>query len=123
MKMYKRLCEYISKSGVINDVIIQYLIWKDKGKDKTYVVFRPGGGSSLSNTLANDYYVLVDFIGPDNSLEYLDNIVSLVVDYVTANQFDDCLGLVEVMSGIPAPVTTEDGRLVYRLQIAIKHGN
>ncbi|WP_392559787.1 phage tail termination protein [Orbus mooreae] len=123
MKMYQKAREYVAKSGLLGGVIIQYLIWKDKGKDKTYLVFRPSGGSSLSGSLGNEYHVLIDFIAPDNDPESIDDLVTNVAEYITQHQFDDCLGFIQVLGAIPTPVTTEDGRIVYRLQISIKHGN
>lgn len=123
MKMYKQVNEYLNNSGLITDEIVQYLIWKDKGNDKTYIVFRPNGGSSLSGTLGNEYHVLIDFIAPDNDPERIDNLVSQVVDHINNNQFDKCLGFIEVVGAIPTPLTTVDNRIVYRLQVAIKHGN
>ncbi|WP_392562492.1 hypothetical protein RHO12_03150 [Orbus sturtevantii] len=123
MKMYKQLREYLAKSGSISNAVIQYLIWKDKGKDKTYIVFRPNGGSILSSTLGNEYHVLVDFIAPDNDPESIDDLVTNIVDYIMKNQFDECLGSIQVVGAIPTPITTEDSRIVYRLQVSIKHGN
>lgn len=123
MKMYKQIREYLAKSGFIGNAVIQYLIWKDKGKDKTHIVFRPNGGSVLSGLLGNEYHVLIDFIAPDNDPESIDDLVTNIVDYIMKNQFDEYLGSIQVMGAIPTPVTTTDNRIIYRLQVSIKHGN
>jgi len=123
MKMYQRIREYLAQSGIIDNAVIQYLIWKDKGKDKTYIVFRPNGGSALSDVLGNEYHVLIDFIAPDNDAESIDDLVTNIVDYIMKNQFDECLGSIQVIGAVPTPITTEDSRIVYRLQVSIKHGN
>lgn len=123
MKMYRELESFIKKSGLIDNVIIQYLIWKDKGKDSTYILFCPSGGSALSYTLGNEYHVLIEFIAPDNDPEKIDTLVTNVASYITQNQFNNCLGFIEVVGAIPPPITTVDNRIVYRLLVSIKHGN
>lgn len=121
MKMYRALQSYLDNSGLLTGVTVQYLQWTDKGKDKTYVVFRPNGGSILSDALTNTHLVLVDFIGPDNDPESIDDLVHDVAKYIMSNQIDECLGNVQIVGNIPSPVTTEDNRLVYRLLVSITH--
>lgn len=123
MKMYEQLSAYLKSSGLLGDALIQSLIWRDKGKDYQYVVFRPDGGSNLNSMLGNEYHVLIDFIAPENNTERANDLVHNIVDYIVNHQFDVCLGLIQVVGNIPSPVTTADKRIVYRLLVSIKHGN
>lgn len=122
MKMYIELYNYLSKSNLLKGTTVQYLGWRDIGQDKIYLVFRPNGGSDVSNSLANEYYLLVDFIAQSNDSEKIDDLVNNVVNYIKKNQFDAKLGNIQVKGNIPAPIQTVDDRLVYRLLISIQHG-
>lgn len=123
MKMYQRVAEYLKKSGLTNGFTIQYLKWRDtKTKNNKFLVFRPNGGSILKTNLGNEYYTLIDFIGAVNDIETIDNDVSTVVDYIKNNPYTNDTGLIQIVGAIPAPVTTEEDRLVYRLLVSCKFG-
>lgn len=52
------------------------------------------------------------------------NAVQRIVDYVRANPMaDECVGYIQNMGAIPAPVLTEEGRIVFRLQFACTFGD
>lgn len=123
MKMYQRVAEYLKKTGLTNGFIVQYLKWRDtKTKNNKFIVFRPNGGSILKTDLGNEYYTLIDFIGAVNDIETIDNDVSMIVDYIKNNPYTDETGLIQIVGAIPAPVTTEEDRLVYRLLVSCKFG-
>ena len=123
MKMYQRVAEYLKKSGLTNGFTIQYLKWRDtKTKNNKFLVFRPNGGSILKTDLGNEYFTLVDFIGAVNDIETIDNDVSMIADYIKSNSYTDETGLIQIVGAIPAPVTTEEDRLVYRLLVSCKFG-
>lgn len=123
MKMYQRVAEYLKKTGLTNGFTVQYLKWRDtKTKNNKFIVFRPNGGSIIQTSLGNEYYTLVDFIGAVNDIETIDNDVSTIVDYIKNNPYTDETGLIQIVGAIPAPVTTEEDRLVYRLLVSCKFG-
>lgn len=123
MKMYRRVAEYLQNSGLINGFTVQYLIWRDtKTKNNKFIVFRPNGGSILKTDLGNEYHTLIDFIGAVNDIETIDNDVSTIVDYIKNNPYTNDTGLIQIVGAIPAPVATEDERLVYRLLVSCKFG-
>ena len=123
MKMYQRVAEYLKKTGLTNGFIVQYLKWRDtKTKNNKFIVFRPNGGSILKTDLGNEYFTLIDFIGAVNDIETIDNDVSTIVDYIKNNPYTDETGLIQIVGAIPAPVTTEEDRLVYRLLVSCKFG-
>lgn len=123
MKMYQRVAEYLKKSGLTDGFTIQYLKWRDtKTKNNKFLVFRPNGGSILKTDLGNEYYTLIDFIGAVNDIETIDNDVSTIVDYIKNNPYTNDTGLIQIVGAIPAPVTTDDERLVYRLLVSCKFG-
>ena len=123
MKMYQRVAEYLKKTGLTNGFIVQYLKWRDtKTKNNKFIVFRPNGGSILKTDLGNEYFTLIDFIGAVNDIETIDNDVSTIVDYIKNNPYTDETGLIQIVGAIPAPVITEEERLVYRLLVSCKFG-
>ena len=123
MKMYQRVAEYLKKTGLTSGFTIQYLKWRDtKTKNNKFIVFRPNGGSIIQTDLGNEYLTLVDFIGAVNDIETIDNDVSTIVDYIKNNPYTDETGLIQIVGAIPAPVTTEEDRLVYRLLVSCKFG-
>lgn len=123
MKMYQRVAEYLKKTGLTNGFTVQYLKWRDtKTKNNKFIVFRPNGGSIIQTNLGNEYYTLIDFIGAVNDIETIDNDVSTIVDYIKNNPYTDETGLIQIVGAIPAPVTTEEDRLVYRLLVSCKFG-
>lgn len=123
MKMYQRVAEYLKKTGLTNGFTVQYLKWRDtKTKNNKFIVFRPNGGSILKTDLGNEYFTLIDFIGAVNDIETIDNDVSTIVDYIKNNPYTDETGLIQIVGAIPAPVTTEEERLVYRLLVSCKFG-
>ena len=123
MKMYQRVAEYLKKTGLTNGFTVQYLKWRDtKAKNNKFIVFRPNGGSIIQTNLGNEYYTLIDFIGAVNDIETIDNDVSTIVDYIKNNPYTNDTGLIQIVGAIPAPVTTEEDRLVYRLLVSCKFG-
>ena len=123
MKMYQRVAEYLKKTGLTNGFIVQYLKWRDtKTKNNKFIVFRPNGGSILKTDLGNEYFTLIDFIGAVNDIETIDNDVSTIVDYIKNNPYTDETGLIQIVGAIPAPVTIEEDRIVYRLLVSCKFG-
>lgn len=123
MKMYQRVAEYLKKTGLTNGFTVQYLKWRDtKTKNNKFIVFRPNGGSIIQTNLGNEYYTLIDFIGAVNDIETIDNDVSTIVDYIKNNPYTDETGLIQIVGAIPAPVITEEERLVYRLLVSCKFG-
>lgn len=123
MKMYQRVAEYLKKTGLTNGFTVQYLKWRDtKTKNNKFIVFRPNGGSIIQTNLGNEYYTLIDFIGAVNDTETIDNDVSTIVDYIKNNPYTNETGLIQIVGAIPAPVTTEEDRLVYRLLVSCKFG-
>ena len=123
MKMYKRVAEYLKNAELLNNFEVQYLKWREtKKKGGKYIVFRPNGGSILKTELGNEYHTLVDLIGAINDIETIDNDVTAITDYIKSNPYTDGTGLIQVVGAIPAPVTTDDDRLVYRILISCKFG-
>ena len=123
MKMYKRVSDYLKNSGLTDDLVVQYLKWRDtKNKGSKFIIFRPNGGSILKANLGNEYYTLVDLVGAVNDIETIDNRASEITDYIKNNPYSNSTGLIQVVGAIPSPVTTEEDRLVYRIMVSCKFG-
>ncbi|ENP0655928.1 phage tail termination protein [Serratia marcescens] len=122
--MHRRVRDYFVDAGLTSGFTTQMLRWRDtgKGEDK-FIVFRPNGGSPVSNDLASEYLVLVDVIGAEGGDEEVDNAVQAIISHIQNNPMpNDCIGHIENVGGIPSPVSTTEGRLVYRLQFACLYG-
>ncbi|MGM5532469.1 phage tail termination protein [Mixta calida] len=123
-QMHVRVRELFGAAGLCDNSVVQMLVWRDTGnKADRFIVFRPNGGSAIRNDLGSEYYVMVDVISPVDNFRATEEAVSDIIDYVqrfpTPN---DCIGHIENIGGIPAPVLTTEGRLVWRLQFAVLYG-
>lgn len=122
--MHRRVRDYFVDAGLTTGFITQMLRWRDTGKDvDKFLVFRPNGGSPVRNDLASEYLVLVDVIGAIGEDEEVDYAVQAIISHIQNNPMpNDCIGHIENVGGIPSPVSTTEGRLVYRLQFACLYG-
>lgn len=123
--MHTRVRNYFADAALTDGFNTQLLVWNDTGNlsDK-FMVFRPNGGGAIRNQLGGEYYVLVDVIGAKGGNGAADERVQAILDYVQQNPMtESCVGYLENLGGIPAPVQTTEGRLVYRLQFVATFGS
>ncbi|AXW87823.1 hypothetical protein AU509_12125 [Lonsdalea britannica] len=123
--MHTRVRNYFLNAGLADGFVVQLLMWTDTPKkNERMMVFRPNGGTSIRNGLGSQHFVIVDVIGAKGGNPAVDAAVQSIIDYVQQNPMaDDCVGYLENLGGIPAPVLTEEGRLVYRLQFVATFGD
>jgi len=123
--MHTRVKNYLSDAGLTDGFQVQLLMWNDTGSlSDRFMVFRPNGGSAIRNQLGGEYYVLLDVIGAKGGNGAVDERVQAIIDYVQQNPMADaCVGYLQNLGGIPSPVLTTEGRLVYRLQFVCTFGN
>ena len=116
--MYERVRNLFVNAGLTAGFTVQQLMYDDpKDLSKAIMVFRPNGGANIRNQLGSEYHVLVDVIGAKDKRKAALDAVQRIVDYVQDNPISDsCVGHIENMGGIPPPVLTEEGRIVFRLQ-------
>lgn len=122
--MHERVRNMFVDAGLTTGFTVQQLMYDDpKDLAKAIIVFRPNGGSNIRTDLGSEYHVLVDVVGAKDKRKDALNAVQRIVDYVQANPItDSCVGHIENMGGIPPPVLTEEGRIVFRLQFAVLYG-
>ncbi|MCA6998220.1 phage tail termination protein [Dickeya solani] len=122
--MYERVRNLFGDAGLTDGFIVQQLLYDDPGDmSKAVMVFRPNGGTAIRNDLGVEHYVLVDIIGAKDKRRDAASAVQRIIDYVQANPMtDECVGYIQNMGAIPAPVLTEEGRIVFRLQFACTYG-
>lgn len=122
--MHRRVRDYFVDAGLTTGFITQMLRWRDTGKDvDKFIVFRPNSGSAIRYDLGSEYLVMVDVVGAINEDEEADNATQAIISHIQANPMpNDCIGHIENVGGIPSPVSTTEGRLVYRLQFACLYG-
>lgn len=123
--MHERVRNMFGDAGLTTGFTVQQLMYDDPGDlSKAVMVFRPSGGTAIRSSLGSEYYVLVDVIGAKDNRKDALNAVQRIVDYVQANPMaNDCVGYIQNMGSIPAPVLTEEGRIVFRLQFACTFGD
>lgn len=122
--MYERVRNLFGDAGLTDGFTVQQLMYDDPGDlTKAVMVFRSNGGAPIRHDLGGEHYVLVDVIGAKGKRGDAVSAVQNIVDYVQANPMaDDCVGYIQNMGAIPAPVLTEEGRIVFRLQFACTYG-
>lgn len=122
--MYERVRNLFVNSGLTTGFTVQQLMYDDPGRlTEAVIVFSPNGGTNIRNELGSEYHVIVDVIGAKDKRRDAMNAVQRIIDYVQANPISDsCVGHIENMGGIPPPVLTEEGRIVFRLQFACLYG-
>lgn len=122
--MYERVRNLFVNAGLTAGFTVQQLMYDDpKDLSKAIMVFRPSGGANIRAQLGSEYHVLVDVIGAKDKRKAALDAVQRIVDYVQDNPISDsCVGHIENMGGIPPPVLTEEGRIVFRLQFACLYG-
>ena len=123
--MHERVRNMFGDAGLTTGFTVQQLMYDDPGDlSKAVMVFRPNGGTPIRNDLGNDNYVLVDVIGAKDKNQAAATAVQSILDYVQENpHVDECVGKIENMGAYPTPVTTEEGRIVLRLQFACTFGD
>ena len=122
--MHERVRDMFRAAKLTTGFTVQQLMFDDPGDlSKAVMVFRPNGGTNIRNDLGSEYHVLVDVVGAKDKRKDALNAVQRIVDYVQANPItNSCVGHIENMGGIPPPVLTEEGRIVFRLQFACLYG-
>lgn len=123
--MHERVRNLFVGAGLTAGFTVQQLVYDDPGKlTEAVMVFRPNGGTNIRTELGSEYYVLVDVIAAKDKRGNALSAVQRIVDYVQANPMaDECVGYIENMGSIPAPVLTEEGRIVFRLQFSCNFGD
>lgn len=124
--MHQRVKNLLIGAGLTSGYSVQSLIWTDTGDLKQrFIVFRPNGGTPLDRDIGADHYVLVDLITGKSAGDYAksESDVHAIIDYVQQNPISDpCVGQITNMGGIPSPIPTAEGRMVWRLQFACSYG-
>ncbi|RFS79012.1 hypothetical protein D0U00_11865 [Leclercia adecarboxylata] len=122
--MHERVRNMFGDAGLTAGFMVQKLMYDDpEDLTQAVMVFRPNGGSNIRHDLGSEHHVLVDVIGAKDKRGDATNAVQRIVDYVLANPMaDECVGYIQNMGAIPAPVLTAEGRIVFRLQFACTYG-
>lgn len=122
--MHTRVRNHFVESGLTTGFITQLLMWNDSGKlTDAFMVFRPSGGGPIDGVISSDYYVTVDVVGAKGANEFVDTTVQTIIEHIKANPLTSkCLGQITNVGGIPSPMPTTEGRLVYRLLFSCLYG-
>ncbi|MDS0888034.1 phage tail termination protein [Raoultella ornithinolytica] len=122
--MYMRLRDLFVDEGLTSGFKVQWRQWRDTGKDADqFIVFRPSGGTNIEYDRGGDWYVMVDVVSSKSNPDAADAVVNAIVEYISAQSgADDCVGALSLVGNVPAPISTEEGRLVTRLLVSCTYG-
>ena len=122
--MYMRLKDLFMAEGLTAGFKVQWRLWRDTGKDADqFSVFRPSGGTNIEYDRGGDWYVMVDVVSSKSDPDTADAAVNAIVEYISAQSgADDCVGALSIVGNVPAPISTEEGRLVTRLLVSCTYG-
>ncbi|WP_333896593.1 hypothetical protein [Mixta calida] len=122
--MHTRVRNYFAVAGLTQGFTTQLLMWNDSGNlDESFMVFRPSGGSAIDRDISAEYYVLVDVIGAKGGNGKVDERTQQLIEHVQKNPIGSpCIGQITNVGGIPSPIPTAEGRLVYRLLFSCLYG-
>ncbi|BBQ89434.1 TPA: phage tail termination protein [Raoultella ornithinolytica] len=122
--MYMRLKDLFMAEGLTAGFKVQWRLWRDTGKDADqFIVFRPSGGTNIEYDRGGDWYVMVDVVSSKSDPDTADAAVNAIVEYISAQSgADDCVGALSIVGNVPAPISTEEGRLVTRLLVSCTYG-
>ncbi|EPJ5864500.1 MULTISPECIES: phage tail termination protein [Raoultella] len=122
--MYMRLRDLFVDEGLTSGFKVQWRQWRDTGKDADqFIVFRPSGGTNIEYDRGGDWYVMVDVVSSKSNPDAADAAVNAIVEYISAQSgADDCVGALSLVGNVPAPISTEEGRLVTRLLVSCTYG-
>lgn len=122
--MYVRLKDLFVADGLTAGFKVQWRLWRDTGKDADqFIVFRPSGGTNVEYDRGGDWYVMVDVVSSKSDPDAADSAVNAIAEYISAQSgADDCVGALSLVGNVPAPISTEEGRLVTRLLVSCTYG-
>lgn len=122
--MYLRLRDHFEDAGLTAGLTIQILMWNDTGKPSdAFIVFRSGGGSDVQHDRGGDFFVMVDVIGAKGKNTVADAVVNRIAEFISDQEGDDsCVGAMQLLGGVPAPIPSAEGRLIYRLMVCCTYG-
>jgi len=124
--MHQRVKNLLVGAGLTSGYTIQSLFWSDAGDlQQRYMVFSPNGGTSVDRDIGSEHYVLVSLITGKSAGDYAKSEADVqgIIDFVQQNPISDsCVGQISNMGGIPSPILTTEGRMVWRLQFACSYG-
>lgn len=123
--MTDRLTAYLKDAGLTDGYKVQVMFWRDTGKatDK-FIVVQPGGGTIVTDGLANDYFMSVWIVGAQGGEDMAQVIARSreVMEYIKAHQIDSCLGSVNLMQPMPTPTQTGEKRVAMLISLRIRYG-
>ncbi|HFJ4329527.1 phage tail termination protein [Serratia liquefaciens] len=122
--MYLRLRDHFEDAGLTAGLTIQILMWNDTGKPSdAFIVFRSGGGSDVQHDRGGDFFVMVDVIGAKGKNTVADAVANRIAEFISDQEgADSCVGAMRLLGGVPAPIPSAEGRLIYRLMVCCTYG-
>jgi hypothetical protein len=120
--MYMRLKDLFVAEGLLRG-LRQWRQWRDTGRmpissscsglPAVPISVRP------RRRLVRDGRCVSSKANPDAA----DAAVNAIVEYISAQSgADDCVGALQLVGNVPAPIPTEEGRLVTRLLVSCTYG-
>lgn len=125
INIVESVLQWLKDGGLATGFITQKHQWIEDPKDtgaKKYLVVRNNGGSDIVYDNGGDYFLIVDLVGGKDGRAELVQAANDIISYVVDNTTEPCPLAVFNQGGFPAPVFTEDNRMVIRLQLRAVYG-
>lgn len=122
--MYLRLRNHFEEAGLTAGLIIQTLTWNDTGKlSDAFIVFRHGGSTDVQYDRGGDLFVHVDVIGAKGKNDDVAVKANQISDFISEQVgADSCVGALRLLGGVPQPILSAEGRMIFRLLICCTYG-
>lgn len=123
--MYKRVRDVFTDAGLTDGYKTQCLFWSDDGMvTENVMVFRPNGGTNIDRDVSAEHHIIVDIVSAKGGAIKSEQTMMSIIEFIQQNPLiSGCLGQITNMGGIPPPVMTTEGRIVWRLQFACLYGD
>lgn len=118
----KAFKQWLEQQSLVDDYVVQLYQWEDTQKVKPVIVIQPNSGTPQVADLSSEHYLLISLVASKSSGYMIEERARAILDKVLFNPFTN-FGYIESMSGISAPMFTEDNRMIIRLKFKIVSTN
>ena len=123
--MLELVDQYLSDAGLYDGWTSQLEFWNDSevGTER-FMVLQSNGGTSVSKSLANDYYFSLYVVGQQGQYNIEETKAKAldVISYIKEHPVDSCIGMIQLQAPLGRPTLTTEKRPVYELLLRVVFG-
>ncbi|ULX30128.1 hypothetical protein H1D06_07090 [Mannheimia haemolytica] len=114
----KAFKQWLEAHSLADGYVVQLYQWEDTQKAKPVIVIQPNSGSPQVSDLSSEHYLLISLVAGKNSGYTIEERAMAIMSKILVEPFAS-FGYIESMGGLPAPIFTEDNRMIFRLPLRI----